>query len=262
MSLKGYTKIIRSGNQIEVYQYEKRRFVSKRIRGADTYRKTTSRTKARRPDSIRRASKAFRRIVRSNLAGDACPVLLTLTMRQKLPYPASCKLFTQFIARLRRRYGAAVRYIAVPEFQKRGAVHWHLLIWGLPAGSGCTGYVKRQGKYTYFVETCPPEKDCERKTRSLARLWLRGFADCIETDGHAKLIGYLTKYLSKAMHDLRYGGTKAYYASRNVMRPMSVAGNSLIDYIEELVPVDMPPLHQREFDTEWLGRCIYKQYEI
>jgi len=252
----GHTKIIRSGNLIEVYQYEKSIPVRRKFRQPDTYRKGSRGSRPRSADSLRRASKVFRRIVRANLVGDEHPSLFTFTMYQKLSYGASVRIFTRFIVRLRRDYGGEFRYIAVPEFQQRGAVHWHVLIWGLPPHLACVGYYTKYG----FREECTEDRQCERKTRYFARLWLTGFCDGIFTDGSPQLAGYLAKYLSKTMSDIRLSGKKAYYASRNILRPMCVSSANLSQYFGEIIGVDNSPLHIHEFNTQWLGRAIYKQY--
>jgi len=216
--------------------------------------------------SLRRAARSFRRIVRSNLGGADAPSLLTLTMYQELPLEASVHLFTAFIARLRRESQTEFRYIAVPEFQKRGAVHFHVLIWGLNH-LACHGYFKRdfRGKNTFYCETWQEEK-CECTTRYCGRLWLRGFSDHFATDGSPKLVGYLSKYMRKTMQDVRLTGEKAYYASRNIMRPVSIAAPTLalakIEVIKQEVIHSGELMNEREFDTPWLGRCTYKRFHI
>jgi len=234
----GYTKIIQSGDFLEVYRYEKNLPIRRKIRSPDTYRKGNRQDIERSPDSIRRAARAFRRLVRANLAGDVPPALLTLTMHQKLSYAASVRIFTRFIARLRRSAGREFRYIAVPELQKRGSWHWHVLIWGL-------------GHYAQE----------ERTTRYFARFWLRGFCDCVITDGHSKIASYLAKYLSKAMSNLRRSDTKTYYTSRNILRPVSINASTLATYTKDQKIV-IHNLTKLEYDTEWLGKCEYNSYKI
>lgn len=238
----GYTKIIQSGTLLEVYRYEKNLPIRRSVPRQNTDRKRNNRITKRSFDSVRRAARAFRRIVRSNLVGNDVPSLFTFTMYQKLSYSTSVRIFTRFAARLRRVCGGEFRYIAVPEFQKRGAVHWHVLIWGLSA------YAKN-----------------ERATRRISRLWQRGFVDCVITDGHPKLSGYLAKYMSKTMSDIRLGGKKAYYASRNILRPMSnSSGNGSIQAVfdEHIIPSVDNLLTTHEFSTQWLGRAIYQSYRL
>jgi len=259
----GYVKLIQSGNLLEIFRYEKDLPIRRRKRGKDTYRKQYFEGHARSVASVQRARAGFKRIVRANLARGENPALVTFTMHQKLPYSASCRIFTEFIARFGGNRGTEFRYLAVPEFQKRGALHWHVLIWGLPEHYACKGTWAKSGKKWFFVHLCEAGRQCERRTRSISRLWLRGFVDCIITNGHPRLATYLTKYLQKSLHDRRTFGKKAYHASRNIMRPMSAAsGSETFKAIlsEHIIP-DVKPLTEREYDTEWLGKVVYKQYE-
>jgi len=113
---------------------------------------------------------------------------------------------------------------------------------------------------------CPKTKACERKLRFYSRLWLRGYADCRVTDGRPQLAGYLSKYMLKAMQDIRLGGQKAYYAARNCVRPVSIAADSLAEFRIEVIQQEVihtgELINEREFDTQWLGRCIYRRYHI
>jgi len=265
----GYTKMTISGNTVEISQYERNLPVRRAVRRSDSYKKGTRRFRPRSAESIRRATKAFRRIVWANLVGDEHPALYTFTMLQNLPYEASVRIFSEFVVRLRKREGREFRYIAVPEFQKRGATHWHVLFWGLRIAQPCYGKWKKKGKYSFFIHECPPGRQCERRTRYISRLWLRGFCDGLVTDGHDKLASYLGKYLSKTMRDLRnmgartrLAGKKAYYTSRNALRPVSVGTHAFSDLlIESTLHVDNLPVQSREFSTQFLGRATYKQFK-
>jgi len=239
----GYIKWFQSGTLLEKYEYEKnlpiRRKSSKTAATGVRNRKMDRRT----ADSLRRAQRGFRRLVRANLVGDAPPAFLTLTMLQVLPLEASCVAFTAFIARLRREHGTDFRYIAVPEFQKRGAVHFHVLLWGL------NEYAKQESDTRYF-----------------ARLWLRGFCDCLITDGSPRLAGYFAKYMSKSLSDTRLSGKKAYLSGRNTLRPVSISASTLANFKLEVIAQEV--IHtgeltfEKTFDSIWLGRCHYQKYHI
>ena len=57
--------------------------------------------------------------------------MLTLTFKENLTdLKHAWNIFKSFNSRMKRRYGHRWRYIVVPEFQKRGAVHFHLAIDG------------------------------------------------------------------------------------------------------------------------------------
>jgi hypothetical protein len=163
--------------------------------------------------------------------------------------------FSGFIRRLRARIGRDFRYIAVPEFQERDAVHFHALIWNLP-----DGYVDEIAPQNTEIVTMATLK--EANGRKLQNIWGYGFADSFRTDGSPKLASYLAKYMSKHVQDVRIGGEKAYYCSRNIMRPMSASGNTVADFIDDIVPVDNFLLQQRTYVSEWLGRTYYKKLRI
>jgi len=234
---RGYQKALIYGNYVEVYRFEKD------LR-TPTRRKVVARypfPKIRRRDSVWRARRSFLRLVRANLYGKAAPCLLTLTMREVVSIGVAYSKFTRFMRSLQTNAKGSLRYIGVPEFQKRGAVHFHVLVYGFP----------RQ-----LVES-------ERYTRFLATKWAQGFIDVRVTDGSQRLAGYLSKYMAKAFSDERLSGQKAYSASRNVQRPQLVKGRHAVGYLDELLGVKLstvPVLHESVYMTEWLGKVDYKIY--
>jgi len=228
----GYKKLILSGEMLETYEYEK-----------DIYRKRHKRTAVTRPkcaysrrkDNVGRLKKLFVRLVRSNLTEQNSPLLLTLTFATVLRIDTAYECYSRFVKRMRAEYGQEWSYIAVPEFQKRGAVHFHVLAWNLPTD-------QFNGN--------------ERHSRHLLRLWAYGFCDIRETDGSPKLAGYLAKYMQKAVYDERLLSQKAYVCSRNVLRPLSYALGTVFDFKKELFG-ETELIQKRVFDTQWLGSCTY-----
>jgi len=232
--------VIQSGNTLEIYEYEQapkisanrpRKHVSK-----DADRGGSDPSPQKRWDNIRRTRKGFIRLVRANCTGDVNPSLVTLTMSAIVEIPEASKCFTRFAQSLKKRFGSGIRYIAVPEFQKRGAVHYHMLVWGIPE--------------EVILH--------ERNTRHLQNLWGYGYVDCLPTDGSPKLSAYLAKYMSKAMQDVRLVGKRAYNASSNVLRPSHFKTAVVADYTQMIWGVDKEVLTTREFGTQWLGRCRYR----
>jgi len=237
----GYTKVVRTGDFVEVFAYERDLPQRPKIASRTTKgRRVGTRRTPRRYDHVRRLAKSFRRLVRANLVGDTPPAFLTLTMLQVLSLSTSSKFLKVFFVRLRRHYRREFRYIFVPEWQKRGAVHFHILIWGLHE----------------------EEIKIEQEVRTIQRLWGLGFVDCITTDGHPKLAGYLAKYMQKSMLDIRLRGKRAFGASRNILRPMHAGSHSMLEYLPEIVGVDNSPLQVRTFKTDWLGNCHYQQFKL
>jgi len=237
-----YTKIVQSGDLIEIYDYEKapspKRFVAKKKKRY-TYRRRFKR-------NIQRAKDNFRRTVRASLARGK-PAFITLTMVTVESVKTSYKCLSRFTTNLRRTFGNDISWVSVLEFHKKqGRVHFHLLVWGLPDEA----------------------IDGERNTRNIQALWFRGWVDIFRTDGSPKLASYMAKYMSKAMHDDRLVGEKSYTVSRNNMRPVLLNTPTQIAYFEEMfsevrsVDNSVDVEVDRVYKTEWLGRCHYKKLTI
>ena len=253
----GYKKIIRYGNSMELYEYEKHPDTLGRRRGNRRGRKNISGDKSlgtdgekvvcrqeelgKRQDNARSVSVVFRRLVSSNLSGSELPLLITFTYKENMSdISVGYKDYRSFIQNLRYKFGKDFKYICVPEFQKRGAVHFHALFWVLPS------------------ETCVRE----RHTRDIARLWGKGFVDMMLTDGNEKISGYLAKYMSKAFIDPRLKNQKAYTTSRNISRPTIEKGDYAFWPIIDEFALNNPPIFDKEYWTKWLGTCRYRHYKI
>jgi len=234
-----YGKAIFTGQTLEVYRFERAPKVatSRKPRRIKTDAERLSSSLERRNDNIRRLRRGFLRLVSTNLHGNGAPAFLTLTFAANTTLDVGLECFREFNRYAKKEFGSSFCHISVPEFQKRGAIHFHCLVWGL------------EDKY---VKT-------EKHTRFLQTLWARGFVDCVATDGSPKLAGYLGKYMSKTMQDLRLRGEKAYYTSRNVLRPLSYGSASLDRFLGIVIP-NQPPSHEHEFGTYWLGLCNYQSY--
>lgn len=229
-----YVKIVKSGNYYESYLYEKEPnppcFKGTKKRFSDRLLYSYRRSK----QSASRARRSFIRLCRANLARKEPPALVTLTTRDSLGIASGYSCLKGFLSNIRRYFGSEVVYIAVPEFQKRGAIHFHILFWGLPS---------EVVKY-------------ERRDRVIQNIWALGYVDCVATDGSSKLAGYLGKYMSKSLSDARLLNKSSYYCSRNVMRPLSFSGNSFSTLPPEFFHTRQ--LTARTFETQWLGACSYK----
>jgi len=256
----GYIKTISYGDTVEIYQYEKditfngRR--GKKFRNShydadlDSAVKDSVRTaeqkQEKRKDNARRTAMVFRRLVSANLGESNCPLLISLTYSENFEdIGLAHKDFNSFARSIRNQFGKEVSYVAVPEFQKRGAIHFHALFWGLDS--------------TSLAST-------ERRTRLVAGLWGKGFVDLVATDGDHKIAGYLAKYMSKTFCDSRLLSKKAYIASRNIKRPV-VEKNALLEPLFMGGLQDIPDLStatlviEKEYDTVWLGKGRYQLYK-
>lgn len=262
--MAGYRKIIKSGNVVEVYSYEKAPKIEGRPRskGKHTLRKVPDDGRLpdiarKREDNIKRCRQKFIRLVRANTGRADTNALITLTYAAIVDIKTATRHFNQFTGILRRALGADFRYIGVPEFQKRGAVHFHVLYWGLPRG-----VVDYEKPHWEREEDIGQMDKIERGTRFIQNCWAYGYVDCIPTDNSEKLAGYLAKYMSKAMHDERLLGKRAYYYSRNIYRPDSSTFGPFVNHMSEQLDRHAKLVVEKEFDSTWLGKASYKRYEI
>lgn len=248
-----YKKIIKSGSLVEIYEYEKDPPEFRKRR------KSRSKNTRRFHRSVSRARASFFRLVRSNVSSARRPAFLTFTMREIVTLKEGWKEFTKFANRwkLRRKrlQEGGIEFVVVPEFQERGAVHFHCLIWGLS----------------------DEEIAFERTTRRIAECWGHGFIDLRQSDGSPKIASYLTKYMFKAMYDDRLVGRKSYSASRGLVRSVPIRSKAahaliegeingdLINYdgsISQGVDNPIAPDTERVYNTRWLGKCVYKAYNL
>jgi len=233
-----YTKVVQYGDFLEITTFEKN-YVKENNYSRKPRKARSPQNFQRRVDNLHRTRRSFLRTVWANQHRGRATWLLTFTMLEVVSLSKSYAALSLFFKRLRKLGGPSFAYIAVPEFQTRGAVHFHALIWDLPE-----------------------QFHNERFTRSLQHLWQRGFLDCSSTDGSSKLAGYLAKYMSKAMHDKRLGGQKAFVVSRNALRPVLYKFDEEVGQVAEYFAKNLTPCAIKDFDSYWLGKGRFTKYNL
>ena len=123
---------------------------------------------------------------------------LTLTVADNVTAIKYCnREFRKFIKRLNRRvYGTdktKVRYLAVWEAQKRGAIHYHVVLFGLP-------YIRLS---------------------ELREVWGHGFVKInrVDVDQRMNVGRYISKYFSKDVDEGSYK-QKKFFRSQNLIQPV------------------------------------------
>ena len=236
----GLKKYIITGHIVEVYEYKNyfsgkggNTGVKKGQADIENKLKNYANTNQRRRDIIRR-------LACCNF-DNRYDKFLTLTFSDNMTNVKECNVFFKaFIRKLKNKYNKNLKYLAVIEFQKRGAVHYHVLL-NIP-----------------FV----PHKE-------LQDLWGNGFV-FINAINHVDNIGaYILKYITKDNNDSRLMGQKAYLTSRNLLKPEEILNHNLKDFynlenkvISKYNLNDLKPVYSSNYDTEILGHCSYKQYNL
>ncbi len=228
-------KVIISGKQVEVYKYRRdiwKEFKKKEDIGKDTKQldifEQIANKKIRAQSSINRTRTQIRRLVNSN---PELNKFLTLTFADNIiDLKQTNYIFNQFIKRLTYRY-PDFKYVAVFEFQKRGAVHYHLLC-ELP-----------------FINS-----------KSMELIWKQGFIKLKKTNNVSNIGAYMSKYLGKEI-DARTFGKKKFFKSQNLNKPIELFGYRADQFIERFL-ADLVPVYEKTFNSEWTGDINYKAYTL
>lgn len=118
------------------------------------------------------------------------------------------KKFTQWTNNITRDL-QNLYYVAVPEYHKKGGLHFHLLIGGVIAedlGLKDSGKIVKSGR-------------CKGQTIYNVTKWSKGFSTATKILDTNAVKYYLSKYLTKGKVDPRFYGKKRFYVGRNINRP-------------------------------------------
>lgn len=233
----GFTKnkLIKSGEMFEVYVYEKAvRYGSTGKKRVSTQRKKSSRSEEHRARNIVRAGFTLKRLAFLNFSENDKFITLTFNneqifdinnLRECLPF------YQKFLRRLRIKY-KKLKFITVPEFQKRGAVHYHVLC-NIPN--------------VYQEE--------------MHKLWPYGFSKVLAVESTTHLAFYLSKYLRKRFDDPRKQGHRLFYTSRGLERPKILYGpyaEAITNKLKRDHSNDVQ--YETNYETEHNGTVEYKQF--
>lgn len=233
-------KLIISGGYFELYDYEitqrrdftrKKKLISEKEDDDIEVGEKGNSEGTKRTDSIHRTRTEIRRLVNSNTDFSK---FYTLTFKENLgEVTVANKRFNKFIMRMEYRYGKFI-YLAVIEFQRRGAVHYHFLC-NLP-----------------FIIA-----------KEIEKIWGHGFIKIRRIKHVTNLGAYFCKYLHKDMTDKRLFRKKKYFCSENIERPMEVYDKRVIEKL--LTQYDLherKPDYEASFTNEYTGKVEYKQFRV
>lgn len=239
ISTKSYTKkMIRSGNVIEVIEYEKpvhTGFKSKTSTGRSVSASDDEHRENRRK-VMQRAKNDIRRLINANVdAWGQTAKFLTLTFAENITdlHTANYE-FKKFRQRLEYKIGCKLKYVVVVEFQKRGAIHYHAVFFNLP-------YI--------------PSED-------LAVIWRNGFIRVNAIDSVDNIGAYVTKYMTKEQYDEekedKLKGQKSYFSSRGLKKPEEIYEQKEIEQLE--ATLSKHKVYESNFSNDYLGQITYSQF--
>ena len=188
------TKWIISGNHIEVYKNDvgikigKRKYKKKRKIKTGKDEVVVKKPEKLSEFAVYRCRRKIKWLINSNPDMNK---FLTLTFAENVTDLQLCnEKFKAYIRKLKILY-PNFKYLVVPEFQKRGAVHYHIVL---------------NIDYTHH--------------HVLEDLWGHGFIKIKRLKKKTNIGLYMSKYIGKNLDDTRYINNKKYFTSRNLEKPM------------------------------------------
>lgn len=246
-----YKKIIYSGDVVEIYEYDKGYLKGYENNNADTGRKSDYKSEnyeEHRKQVLQRAKKNLRRLINANVGQygkEFTAKFLTLTFKDNVKDLDKANYeFKKFIQRLNYYcFGVKknnLKYTCVVEFQKRGAIHYHVIIYNMP-------YVK---------------------ANDISNVWGNGFIKINRIDDIDNVGAYVSEYLGEAEkgqgHDIeddRLKGKKSYFSSRGLYKPIEITDKKIVETVAAALPIENLT-YTADFENEHLGNITYKQYNL
>jgi len=206
-------KLIDCGNYMQVYYLQKQKKKDKNLKREEKESKNILNIDT--DNLIKKENKncenniAFKNIMRSKLDcqrlaktnASEWKTFITLTFEENiLDIDKANKELKKFIYKVKRVYND-LKYIGIPEFQKRGAVHYHIL----------TNIDIDNTKLIYSQQN-------NEKFKHI-KYWNNGFTkvDNLKND-IKKIIGYISKYMTKDADNRLYNRHRYFY-SKNLQKP-------------------------------------------
>lgn len=229
------TKIIMSGKVLELYEYKNP--IKRGYSGGKGGRKKSSdiakeEKEENREKVLNRARRDLRRIVNSNVVEYS--KFLTLTFEENIQDIAwANREFSKFIMRVNYHLGFKVAYSGVIEFQKRGAVHYHVIFYNTPR---------------------------KLNLNDLRAVWGHGHIKLNIIRDVDNVGAYVCKYMTKCEDEKKLRGKKMYFNSRGLKKPQEIKEPVLVKAIASSLD-GQAPKYSNTFSNEY-NSIDYKQYII
>lgn len=218
-------KIIQCGEYYQVYNYydhrvkkekDMEKFYESKIYYVDTedLSKTKYKNELRTIEikNILRSKIQLQRLVKSN--EKIFKTFITLTFAENIQdITLANKKFKNWrdtLSKYLKKQKKEFSYVCVPEFQKRGAVHYHLLT-NLDIKENSDVIIAQKGK----------------KNQYDVKYWKHGFSSVFPMKD-VNVVGYITKYMTKDI-DNRLWGKRRYLYSLNLRQPSVIYIDSEVE---------------------------------
>jgi hypothetical protein len=232
------SKLIKSGSVYELYEYEKSIKLGDTNNRLGRKKQATEEDKKRhRRNTLANAKKTVISLINANVdAWGQKPKFVTLTFADNIQDIKTANYeFKKFKQRLEYMVKVKLKYVCVIEFQKRGAIHYHVVFFNLP-------YIK---------------------SNIIADIWAQGFIKINAIDDVDNVGAYVSKYMTKNDDDIEktqpLEGQKSYFTSRGLKKPEEIILNKKK---KQQLKNDLSNYKKYDtvFENEYMGLIHYIQY--
>lgn len=211
-------KIIRCGNYLQVYYYQaKKKKINQNLEKIESIKRLDindlhlednnsnfflkkNEIKEIQSKNIIRTKLTCQRLAKAN--AESWESFITLTYAENMQDLSQAKKDLYYFCKNVQKKKVDFKYIAIPEFQKRGAIHFHLLT---------NLSIKDKLIITQQKDNCNYYN---------VKYWSRGFTSFEPIKGNVKkIIGYISKYMTKEC-DNRLFSIKRFTSSQNLNKPV------------------------------------------
>ena len=279
-------KLVKSGSLLEIYQFGRDIHLERRTRHIKTEEEIEEAKKFPKPkasqeeilkSSARRAKRMIKRLIMTNCflwfkakGQPYLPITLTLTFKENIVNLKQANYeFTKFIRRLNYETNGIegkdlkqsnLKYLAVFELQKRGAIHYHMIFFNLP-------YIKDVYRKMY-------------KIWGQGRIMVGGkdknFTKVKNQEQLQKIIFYFIKYIQKSVFENNCPRQKKYIASKGLLKPQENSFVEVVSLVESRLPSESL-VYKYDGETEYnqsnindtIGKPVnfmrwfnYQQYDL
>lgn len=200
------TKIVEFGDYIQVYYYPYSKHKNLEHFDIDNLKKKSSNITGKILEdtmlskNIIRSKLQCQRIAKAN--SNSWTSFITLTYSDNFTDLKSAKNDLSFFIKNIKKIKKDLKYIAIPEFQKRGAIHFHLL----------TNLSLQDNNIIIPQKDNPNYYD--------VKYWNKGFTSFENVTGDVKkVVGYISKYMTEDNCDNRLFGFRKFSTSQNLEKP-------------------------------------------
>lgn len=230
----------------ELYRHDLTDRIHKELDGFD-------RRHERRAQTVRDAKANLKRLAVRNF--NSKHIFVTLTYAENFQdVEEADKHFSNFIKDLRIEMDYDFHYIAVREFQKRGAIHYHVMM--------------------DMWLNISKEWEIRIWEKEFGKIWGHGFVDIQNMNRHQSkdkrykdkavdnVGAYLSKYFSKSADDERLSGKKLYLCSKGLQKPKILKNADAIEFLKENKMWEKKEVFTNSYESEYLGKISYKEYNL